>query len=84
LRARADAGDWSATDRLVDLLREHGRVDDALNVLRARADAGDWSAANQLVDLLIEQGRIDELEAEAHAGIPGAAEGFVTGRRHRA
>ncbi len=41
LRARADAGDEDAAERLADLLADRGDLDG----LRARADAGDGYAA---------------------------------------
>jgi thioredoxin-like negative regulator of GroEL len=69
----ANTGNESAAIRLVQLLAEHGRVDE----LRARADAGDEYAADWLADLLTEQGRIDEalsmLRARADTGDSSAA-----------
>ena len=41
MRARADAGDGDAAERLAELLAERGDLDG----LRARADAGDGHAA---------------------------------------
>ena len=64
LRARADAGDGHAAERLADLLAERGDLDG----LRARADAGDGDAAGRLAGLLAERGDLDGLRARADAG----------------
>ena len=69
LRARADAGDWSAAGQLLRLLAMRGDLDE----LRARADAGDWDAAMRLNRLLAERGDLDELRARADAGDWSAA-----------
>jgi len=50
LRARADAGDRDAAERLAGLLADRGDLDE----LRARADAGDRDAAARLAGLLAE------------------------------
>ncbi|MDZ5446907.1 hypothetical protein U2F26_29970 [Micromonospora sp. 4G57] len=73
LRARADAGDGYAGERLVELLADYGRVDEAVTMRRAWADPGDGYAGERLVWLLSDTGRVEELEAEVHAGTPGAA-----------
>ena len=69
---RAEEGDRNATEWLIDLLAEHGRIDE----IRTRADAGNWSAGQRLIDLLAEHGRIDEaialLRPRANAGHPPA------------
>ncbi|HEY7262460.1 MAG TPA: TIR domain-containing protein [Trebonia sp.] len=69
LRARADAGDWHASQGLAELLAR--RRD--LNELRARVDTGDKYAAMQLAQLLADRGDIDELRARADAGDEYAA-----------
>ncbi|TQK42348.1 hypothetical protein FBY35_3740 [Streptomyces sp. SLBN-118] len=68
-RARADAGDSDAADRLAFLLLEHGRLDE----LRRRADAGDSddareAACDALARMLAEQDCVEELRARADAG----------------
>ena len=65
LRARADAGDRAAADRLAGLLASHGDSDGLL----ARADENDWDAARQLADLLIKQGRGEEAERLRRFGL---------------
>jgi predicted negative regulator of RcsB-dependent stress response len=62
LRARIEAGDHVDT-HLVDLLAEHGRVEE----LRARAEAGDGHAVKRLADLLTERGQADEASAVLRA-----------------
>lgn len=57
-----------ATERLVRLLVEKGRVEEAIAVLRPQAGNGDFLAAGRLADLLIEQGRVEELRQRAAAG----------------
>ncbi len=74
LRERADAGDHSASQELAKVLGEQGRIDEAIMILRPWADAGDHAAAHRLTDLLADQGRTEELQAEVHAGTPGAAD----------
>jgi hypothetical protein len=51
LRARADAGDWHAAERLTGLLVHRGDLDGAEQVLRAAGDAGDGNGG-QLAELL--------------------------------
>jgi hypothetical protein len=70
LRDRANAGDPEAAARLVEVLAEHGDMDE----LRARADAGHMAAAYQLARLLAEHGDIDELRDRANIGDDAAAE----------
>jgi len=55
LRARADTGDWSAAERLAELLAERGDIEG----LRARADTGDWSAAERLAELKTHLSQVD-------------------------
>ena len=73
LRARADAGDPLAANRLADLLTQSGDLDG----LRARARAGDGAAADRLADLLTQRGDLDGAEqilrAAANAGDGPAA-----------
>jgi hypothetical protein len=61
LRARADAGDGRAGERLAGLLAESRDLDGAMQVLRALADAGSGSPtgrlADMLADLLTQQGK---------------------------
>ena len=64
LRARADAGDRDAAERLAELLAERGDLDEAIQILRARADAGDENAAEQLAGLLAGRGDLDEADAD--------------------
>ena len=64
LRARADAGDGAAAERLAELLADRGDLDE----LRARADAGDGDAARRLAGLLADRGDLDQLRARADAG----------------
>jgi hypothetical protein len=63
LRARADAGDHHAADRLAELLAERGDVDG----LRARAATEEAlqyrTAAGRLARLLYERGDLDGLRA---------------------
>jgi tetratricopeptide (TPR) repeat protein len=61
LRSRADAGD---AYRLVEFLREQGRVDE----LRELADRGDTWAEHEFAGLLAGQGRVDELRQRSTAG----------------
>ena len=69
LRARADAGDRTAAEKLAELLAWRGDLDG----LRARADAGDRAAAEKLAELLAERGDLDGLRARADAGDRTAA-----------
>ena len=73
LRALADAGSWTAAERLADLLAEAGD----LERLRARVQAGDEIAAERLAGLLArrlaEAGDLDGLQALADAGSRDAA-----------
>jgi hypothetical protein len=55
------AGNWFATQRLVDHMLETGQVESALPLLRDRASAGDDFARARLADLLSETGQEDEL-----------------------
>lgn len=64
LRELAMNGQSLAADRLADVLRRQGRVQD----LRELADAGHRSAAGRLAELLAGQGRIKELRELAFAG----------------
>ncbi len=94
LRARADAGDPLAADRLADLLTERSDPDGAEQILRTAANAGDGHAALRLAGLLTERGDLDGAEqildgaeqilrARADAGgWPGALElaGLLTER----
>ncbi|MFC4066721.1 hypothetical protein [Actinoplanes subglobosus] len=74
LRARVDAGDESARERLARLLAEQGHVDEAIALWRARADTGDRSARERLAHLLARQGHVDELRARADTGDESARE----------
>jgi hypothetical protein len=65
LRARADADDWFAPERLARLLAKRGD----LGGLRARADAGDRDAAGMLADLMVKQGRGEEAERLRRFGL---------------
>ena len=69
MRARADAGEEAAAERLAGLLTERGDLDG----LRARTDAGEWLAAERLdvllADLLIKQGRGEEAERLRRFGL---------------
>ena len=65
LRARADAGDRDAAERLAGLLAARGD----LAGLRARADAGDRDAARRLGELLIKQGRGEEAKRLRRFGL---------------
>lgn len=69
LRARADAGDWWAARELAKILREHGDLDEAEQVLRSSALAGDPRAAPQLANLLGHQGRDAEAERLSRFGL---------------
>ncbi|ABW12216.1 Tetratricopeptide TPR_4 [Parafrankia sp. EAN1pec] len=69
LRPAADAGDWRAAARLIDLMLE---VDD-LDGLAARAEKGDKEAAVALALRLAEAGDVDQLRARADTGDPAAA-----------
>ena len=73
LRARADAGDRFAAQRLPWLLARRGDIDE----LRARADTGDPDAARRLAEVLAERGDLDGavqiLRAPADAGDRPAA-----------
>ena len=51
LRARADRGDASAADELIELAAERGDLDE----LRRLADGGNTTAADQLMDLTSEE-----------------------------
>ncbi|MDP9792119.1 hypothetical protein J2S43_000631 [Catenuloplanes nepalensis] len=73
LRERADAGDVTAAEALVDVLAEQGHLDE----LRERADRGHRYAAEQLADLLALHGRVAELRSRAESGDEPA------GRRYR-
>ena len=75
LRARADAGDPVAANRLADLLIERGDLDG----LRAQADAGNSVAANRLADVLTEQGDLDGAEQILRAAA-NAGDGYAAGR----
>src|SRR6266566_6812575 len=74
LRARADAGDETATWWLADLLAERRDLDGAIQLLRAQADADDEKAASRLATLLGQRGDVAELRARADAGDQSAAE----------
>ena len=69
MRARADAGEEAAAERLAGLLTERGDLDG----LRARTDAGEWLADEWLdvllADLLIKQGRGEEAERLRRFGL---------------
>ena len=68
MRARADAGEEAAAERLAGLLTERGDLDG----LRARTDAGEWLAERLdvlLADLLIKQGRGEEAERLRRFGL---------------
>ena len=69
LRARADAGDSSATSRLAGILADRGELDE----LRARADAGNQAAASRLAGILASRGDLDELRGRTDAGDQAAA-----------
>jgi hypothetical protein len=75
LRRRPTA--WSTDRVLMDLLAGA----DLLDELRILADDGNPYAAASLVAALAGQGRLDELEAEVHAGTPGAARRTRADRR---
>ncbi|MDP4511742.1 hypothetical protein [Nonomuraea turcica] len=68
LRARADQGDSFARSALVGLLREQGKIGEAVAILRDQADAGNLNAAYGLASLLAEQGLVSELRTRAEAG----------------
>ena len=65
LRARTDAGDWSAAMRLARLLADRGDLDE----LRARTDAGDPFVGQRLPELLEKQGRGKEAERLRRFGL---------------
>jgi hypothetical protein len=50
LRKRADAGNATAADQLIELATERGDLDE----LRRLADAGNATAADQLIELTAE------------------------------
>jgi hypothetical protein len=68
LRSKEGAGLPSASGRLVDLLAERGRVEEAIGILRAQLDRGDERAQDRLTDLLAKQGDADGLRTLADAG----------------
>jgi hypothetical protein len=49
VRGRAETGDESAVNRLVDVLVEYGDDAEATGLLRARANTGDWLVPCRLV-----------------------------------
>jgi hypothetical protein len=57
LRARADAGDWSAGSKLADLPAAGGEIDQFKDLARA----GSKVAAERLAEILAAGGEIDEL-----------------------
>ncbi|WP_204069878.1 helix-turn-helix domain-containing protein, partial [Planobispora siamensis] len=63
LHRASDAGNWSAADRLVELLARQGRVEEAIAVLQGQADTGGGIAS----DWLAGQGRAEQLRAWANA-----------------
>lgn len=73
LQTRVAADGRSGAEELADLLVEKDRVGEAIDLLRVQADAGRTEAGFKLADLLAGQGRLADLEAEVHAGTPGAA-----------
>jgi predicted Zn-dependent protease len=60
----ADAGDWEADRRWVELLPAYA----ATARLRDRADAGSWPARDRLADLLVAENDIAELRRRAGDG----------------
>jgi predicted negative regulator of RcsB-dependent stress response len=56
LRARADAGDWTAIEPLAELLARQGQVDE----LSSRADTGGVMGVLALGEQYLEQGRLDD------------------------
>ena len=60
LRDRSRNGDRKATQELARMLKNQGKVDEAITNLRERNNAGDRGAIHQLVDLLADQGHAQE------------------------
>ena len=59
--------------KLVDLLVDQSRIDEAIAVLRSPADTGDWFAAVRLAHMLADHGHVTELRQRARAGDMPAA-----------
>ena len=73
----ADKNDGDAAMRLVDLLAEQGRTDEAIEVLQGMALGSDGYADTRLVDLLAQRGRVDDLRTRVDVGDWYAAEKLI-------
>src|SRR5687767_12610509 len=73
LRERADRGDTSAADELIEMAAERGD----LGELRRLADGGNAAAADQLIESASELGDLDELRRMAAAGNTTAADQLI-------
>lgn len=73
LRERAEHGDASATDELIELATELGD----LNELRRLADAGNATATDELIQLAAEQGDLQELRRLSDRGNTTATDQLI-------